>query len=100
MKGVKADVVFLAIGTLGKQSEQFAKDYWREVVQTTGARLVIPTHWDNFGLPLSQPLQKMPPPGDDVDKSMGWLSAFGAADKVTVRFPKEFQPIDLPAPRR
>ena len=92
-------MAFLSIGTLGLPREQFARDYWREVVQTTGANLVIPTHWDDSLRPLDQPLRDTPPPGDEVDKAMAWLNAFGAADGVMIRFPKEFDPIDLSAPR-
>jgi L-ascorbate metabolism protein UlaG (beta-lactamase superfamily) len=43
-KDTRADVVFLGIGGLGKQSNEFADNYWREVVQATGAKLVVPIH--------------------------------------------------------
>ena len=48
LNNVQADVIFLGIVTLGKQSGQFARDYWREVVHATGARAIIPIHWDDF----------------------------------------------------
>lgn len=53
--GVKADVVFLGIGMLGQQSEEFARNYWETVVTTTGARLVIPIHWDDLQNPIDKP---------------------------------------------
>lgn len=58
---VKADVVFLGVGLLGKQDLRFTQDYWHEVVQVTGARLVIPIHWDDFFEPLEKGLHPMPP---------------------------------------
>lgn len=42
------DTVYLGIGVLGNQSEEFREAYWREVVEATGARRVVPIHWDNF----------------------------------------------------
>jgi L-ascorbate metabolism protein UlaG (beta-lactamase superfamily) len=99
MRGVKADVVFLGIGTLGKQGARFATDYWREIVQATGARLVIPIHWDNFFKPLDQPLEPLPGPIDDVERGMKGLAALAQANKVAVRRPRAFETIDLFAAR-
>ena len=55
LAGRKADVVFLGIA-LRRDME----GYLREVVDAVGARRVIPTHWDDFTLPLDQPLQPFP----------------------------------------
>ena len=52
--GVRADVVFLGIGTLGKKPDRFVKDYWDEVVGKTEAQLVIPVHWDDFSIALDE----------------------------------------------
>jgi L-ascorbate metabolism protein UlaG (beta-lactamase superfamily) len=63
-RDLPADVVFLGIGNLGKQSDTFADRYWLEVVRATQARLVIPIHWDDFTKPLTQPLRPTPWPMD------------------------------------
>ena len=34
--GISADIVFLGIGTLGKQDTHFTSRYWHEVVEATG----------------------------------------------------------------
>lgn len=95
LKNVKANVVFLGIGTLGKQTEAFARDYWREVVQTTGAKLVIPIHWDDFLRPLDVPLRPMPYLMDDFDVGMRMLLKLAAADGVTVRFMPLFEAFEV-----
>ncbi|NBB17432.1 MBL fold metallo-hydrolase [Caulobacter sp. SLTY] len=66
----RADVVFLGIGSLGKQGGRFADRYWGEVVQTTQARLVIPIHWDDFTRPLTEPLRPTPWPFDRPQAGM------------------------------
>jgi L-ascorbate metabolism protein UlaG (beta-lactamase superfamily) len=94
-KDVRADIVFLGIATLGKQSNKFADDYWREVVQATGAKLVIPIHWDDFTLPLDQPLQPMPPLMDDFETGMKMVQCLAARDHVAVKFMPLFEPVDV-----
>lgn len=96
-RGVRADVVFLAIGQLGTEDEPFAEDYWREVVQETGARLVIPIHWDNFTRSLERGLRPTPWPADNVRRAMTRVRAMGWRDGVAVRMMPLFEPVDLGA---
>ncbi len=51
-----ADVVFLGVGGLGAQTENYREDYWRETVTATGANHVIPIHWDSLTGPAEGPL--------------------------------------------
>ena len=92
---VKADAVFLSSALLGKQSEQFAQDYWREVVKATGAKLVVPIHWDDFTRPLDQPLQPMPPLMDAFERGTQRLVRLAEADGVLLRFMPLFEAFDL-----
>lgn len=94
---VKADVVFLGIGMLGKQDLQFARDYWHEVVQVTGARLVIPIHWDDFFEPLDKGLHPMPAWMDPVEVAMQRLMPLALADGVALRLMPLYQAVDLRA---
>lgn len=55
LKGRHADVVFLGIALLPDLDT-----YLKETVHAVGARLVIPTHWDDFTRPLDQPLLPFP----------------------------------------
>lgn len=88
--GVRADVAFLGIGTLGKQSPEFRERYWRETVLATGVKLVIPIHWDDFTVPLSKPLVPMPLVADDFDATWRFLTDRGRRDDVIVRIPREW----------
>ena len=95
LKGVKAEVVLLGIGTMGQRTEAHRQDYWREVVQTTGAKRVIPIHWDDFWLPADQPMQPLPPPLDKFDVSMQFLTVRGAAEHVDIRLPLPWRAMDV-----
>lgn len=95
LQGVKADVVLLGIGTMGQRSDAHRQDYWREVVQASGARRVIPIHWDDFWLPADQTMQPLPPPLDKFDVSMQFLMAQGAAQRVEIRMPLPWQAMDV-----
>jgi L-ascorbate metabolism protein UlaG (beta-lactamase superfamily) len=95
LSAVRADVIFFGVGTLGKQSDGFAKEYWREVVQTTGAGVVVPIHWDDFMRPLGEPLRPMPPLLDDFDRGMRTIIQLAEADHVAVRLMPLFGPVDI-----
>ncbi len=92
---VRADVVFLAIGMLGQQSDKDIEDYWNTVVRATDAKLVIPTHWDDFFSPLDEPLRPTPRPLDEVERAMNVLLLLANRDNVAVRFMPVFKPVDL-----
>jgi len=95
MLGIDADVVFLSIAGLAAKGERFAAEYWREIVVTTGASLVVLTQWDDHSRPLEQGVR--PPSQRDYDTAIEWMQQLGANDGVIVRVPKEFERIDLMA---
>ncbi|MFD2231028.1 MBL fold metallo-hydrolase [Alkalimarinus sediminis] len=66
LQGFQADVVYLGVAGLSKQSEQFKQDYFHETVATVGAKTVIPIHWDNFMRPIGQALV---PPHSAIDNT-------------------------------
>lgn len=92
LAGVRAETVFLGTGTLGKKSAAYRSAYWAETVKLVGAKRVIPIHWDDFMLPLSQPLQASPWLIDDFDTVMADLQQRGRQDGVEVRMPPLFEP--------
>jgi L-ascorbate metabolism protein UlaG (beta-lactamase superfamily) len=93
--GVDADVVFLSIDGLAEKGERFAAEYWREVVETTHAGLVVLTQWDDRSYPLEQGVR--PPSKTDYETVIGWMQDLGAAQGVIVRVPRAFERIDLMA---
>jgi L-ascorbate metabolism protein UlaG (beta-lactamase superfamily) len=96
-KDVQADVVFLSIGTLGKLSDGFICNYWNKMVRTTGAKLVIPIHWDNSVHPLNKnkPLKPSPYLFDDMGRAMSRLQDLAQA--VEIQLMPVFDPVALPA---
>ncbi|MDP4014988.1 MAG: hypothetical protein U0990_07700 [Candidatus Nanopelagicales bacterium] len=94
LNGLSADVAYLGIGTLGKQSAEFRDAYWRETVLATGVRRVIPIHWDDFTKPLSSPLVPMPYVADDMGESLRFLAERGARDGVDLEIPREWSVTD------
>lgn len=92
--GQHADVVFLCIGTLGKLEQGYQEDYWREVVEAVHPRLIIPIHWDDFSLPLGQPLVPMPRPLDDFDKSMTFLLGHAGETKIDLKILPAWTKVD------
>ena len=94
LDGVTADVVYLGVGMLGKQDEQFRNQYWKHLVQATDARSVIPVHWDDFMTPLLDgPLLPQPYLMEDVVPSMDFVIEQGRRHGVTVLLPTLWTPI-------
>jgi L-ascorbate metabolism protein UlaG (beta-lactamase superfamily) len=94
LHGQRADVVYLGIGQLGLQPEQYLVDYWTETVRTVGARRVTLVHWDDFFRPLHAPLRALPYAGDDLDVSMRVLSRLAREDGVPLHLPTLWQRAD------
>lgn len=97
--GVRADVVFLGVALLARQGRDFANDYWKHVVQATGARLVIPVHWDDYKRPLDQPLKWFGWP-DDPPADMAIIRDLADRSGVRVAFMPLFEPVDILAAAR
>lgn len=94
LAGQRAEVVYLGIGQLGLQPEQYLIDYWTETVRTVGARRVVLIHWDDFFRPLHKPLRALPYAGDDLDVSMRVLSRLAADDGIGLHLPTLWQRAD------
>ena len=97
LSGRKADVVFLGVGAVGKQTPDYRARLWAEVPKAVGAKRVIPVHWDDFWQALDHPLQAMPYLADDFAATMDDLARLAAADGVDLRLPPLFAPFD-PSP--
>lgn len=94
LDGYHADVAFLGVGPLGKQSNEFRHDYWRETVGTVKARRVYPIHWDDFTLPLDEPLKAMPYIADDFNVTLAFLKRRRSLDGIDFAIPEPFIKID------
>jgi L-ascorbate metabolism protein UlaG (beta-lactamase superfamily) len=96
LAGHRADTVYLGIGTLGRQDEEFRDRYWRETVTATCASRVVPVHWDDFTRSLDRPLRPLPRPFDDVPSALAWLRERARAENVSLVLPVLWEPTDLP----
>jgi len=101
LKDVRADVVFLGTGGIGNFDAQHEQNYWNEVVRGTGAKRVIAIHWDDF---MTAPMGAPPVPPSYLlarqfmgafGPMMEWLRANGEKDKVEIRLPAGWQPMDV-----
>ena len=57
LRGKHADVLFLGVGLLSKESPRKQETYWRETVGATHPDVIVPVHWDNFTRKLSSGLK-------------------------------------------
>ena len=73
LAGVAADVVYLGIGGLGSLGKDHAAQYFKEIVGATGARCVLPIHWDDFTQPFGTIIWR----GSIYD--VEWLREFAVA---------------------
>ena len=96
--GLRADVVFLGIGTLGKRKPDFQNAYCRQSVQDVGAKLVIPIHWDNFFAPLSENLPLAGRLMDDSRAAFDFLIARTEQDRAQFLILQGFGSVVLFAP--
>lgn len=91
LDGENAEVVYLGIGQLGLQPEDYIVDYWRHTVEAVGARTVVLIHWDDFFSPLDKPLRALPYAGDDLDVTMRVMTRLAAEQGVGLHFPTLFE---------
>lgn len=73
LAGYHADTVFLCTPGIPRLSPARQKQYFQEVITNTGANRVIPVHWDDFFLPLDEPLIALPRFAEDLDIAMNIL---------------------------
>ena len=94
-RGIRAEVVLLGIGTLGWQNKAFIDAYWANVVVATGAKLVIPIHWDDFTRSADTDLSPAPFLLGDFRGGMRALDTRAQDAEILVRLPLLYEPMDL-----
>jgi L-ascorbate metabolism protein UlaG (beta-lactamase superfamily) len=108
LHGVQADVLFLAVGTLGNQRRSYRRAFFTETVCRVRPRLIVPVHWDSpFRRLTPNPpeLRGTPYVLDDVRKGLASVVSRATAGGVAVIMPQAMQTIALdhyftPAARR
>ena len=92
LAGHQAEVVYLGVGQLGLQPEEYIVDYWTEVVRSVGARRVVLIHWDDFFHPLTEPLRALPYAADDLHATMRVLGRLALQDGIRLHMPTVWEP--------
>lgn len=54
LDGIKADVLFLAIGGMADATKEVKEEFFKETVEKVNPEIVIPIHWDNFFIPFNR----------------------------------------------
>jgi L-ascorbate metabolism protein UlaG (beta-lactamase superfamily) len=95
LKGVQASTLFLGVGVLGKQSEEFRHDYWEHVVGAVGPKKIIPIHWDNFWRSIDLRLSPMPWFADNWSVTDQYLKENTASNKIDLQFLEALEVITI-----
>lgn len=90
---IRADVLFLGIGGLGKQESTFLNAYYEQTVRKVQPKLVIPIHWDDFTKPLTDTLEVMPRYADHTKNGLDFIIQRTKADKIDFQILQGFQSI-------
>jgi L-ascorbate metabolism protein UlaG (beta-lactamase superfamily) len=98
LDGVRADTVFLGVGTLGRKRGHYKEAYWLEVVTTVGAHTVVPIHWDDFTRGLDVPLQAMPYLLDNLKSTVRFIQARQELDSINVQWMQSYDALQLRLP--
>lgn len=57
LEGFNADTVFLGVGGLGSQTDDYREVFWRETVGRVAPQRVIPIHYDSLTAPAEGPFR-------------------------------------------
>jgi len=57
LEGFNADTVFLGVGGLGSQTDDYRENFWRETVGRVAPQRVIPIHYDSLTAPAEGPFR-------------------------------------------
>lgn len=92
----KVGILFLAAAGLGRASAHELEKFFAETVLSTDARVVIPTHWDNFFQPAGERAAPFPAWLDNTPRTLNRLSRLCEAHGITFFLPPFFEPLCLP----
>jgi L-ascorbate metabolism protein UlaG (beta-lactamase superfamily) len=82
LDSLKADVVFIGIATITKQTLDWQDKFYEQTVGTLKPTLVIPLHWDNFFRPISEHLVMLPRFVNDSPKDFNSFIEKTKADTI------------------
>lgn len=84
LDGIKADVLFLGVGGLSKDSRARQQEFFKETVDKVQPRVVVPVHWDFFFTPLFEKIRVSSGFIDNGEASLAAAQAY--CDRKGIRF--------------
>jgi L-ascorbate metabolism protein UlaG (beta-lactamase superfamily) len=72
LEGVQADVVMLGLQLTEGLGQKYTEQYWQAVVTTTGAKHVLPIHFEDFTQPFGK-IVLLPRAIENIVDVAGWL---------------------------
>src|SRR5690606_27356249 len=75
LDGYQADIAFVSSVGLSRQPDGYVPDYVRNTVGATGAKTVVPIHWDDFFVALDADTPALPRVMEDLHASFDLLNA-------------------------
>ena len=87
---LQTDLVLLCTYGLSSLGKDYAERYWQEMVTTTGAKAVVPMHFDDFTRPFGE-VVPFPKVLDNLETTATWFESFRDTWDVDVQlFKPEF----------
>ncbi len=87
---LRVDTVFLGVGLAESLGRDYIERYWQQTVTATGAKTVIPVHFDDYTRPFGH-VELMPRVLDNFVKTARWLDELRAIwDSDTALFLPQF----------
>lgn len=72
---IPVDLALLCSYGLSSLGEEYAEKYWQAMVTSTGAKAVVPMHFDDFTRPFGE-ITPFPKFLDDIEKTATWFEVF------------------------
>ena len=95
LEGVQADVIFLGTGGLGDLPAQEQENYYHEMVEVTGAKIIYPIHWEIMSTSLTEPFL----PETNFERAMSFLESKTQGNGIPYELLPKGEPVQIEATR-
>jgi L-ascorbate metabolism protein UlaG (beta-lactamase superfamily) len=95
LAGLKADIVFLGVGELGKKDLVWIDHYWNDTIGMVQPKVIVPIHWDDFTRKIRVEPLPMPPIADPIEPAMRILEEKARKSDIRFILPIAMKSVDL-----
>ncbi len=92
---IEADYLFLGIGGLSRENAEWRERFFTETVGKIRPKMVIPIHWENFGVSLEKPVCAMPRIVENTRNTLRYFEEYCQKNNVRYKYLKPFDNIEL-----